>query len=341
MTKTETPSAGEIKAKALEFGADLVGIGDAGRFDGTPDSKDPRSIAPAMKSIVGLGFRVLRGSLRGIESGTNFYQFPAMGIRNIDTRIIPHVLRKLACFLEDRGFEGAALMPEYDRRPCGDPGINPEMAATSKISGRPVAAGKAAPDVIPDHAQAAFLCGLGKQGLGGFFLTPEFGPLQRFAFLLTDAELEPDPIFTGGICDECGKCVRACPGKAISDSEIEECFWGGHRIQRRTLDEWRCAAYYSGACPETNPFLPPAAAENQREVPEEQRLNPEEIRAMRRKLFSYYGGVGDNYAACICGKACQVECFIHLQERGILKRKFKNPFRTEPPWRIAEKTSRP
>ena len=29
------------------------------------------------------------------------------------------------------------------------------------------------------------------------FLSPEFGPMVRFAFLFTDAPLEPDPMYNG------------------------------------------------------------------------------------------------------------------------------------------------
>ena len=67
----------EIKKAAREFGADLVGIGSVDRFEGTPPERDPRFIAPRARSIIGLGFRVLRGSLRGVEEGTHEVRFDA------------------------------------------------------------------------------------------------------------------------------------------------------------------------------------------------------------------------------------------------------------------------
>ena len=329
-----------IKEKAKLFGADLVGIASVERFAGTVPSEDPRHIAPAARSIIGLGFRVLRGSMRGIESGTEFFQYPAMGIRNIDCNIAPHVLRRVACFLEDAGFEGATLMAETDRRHVDNPGINPEGDNTLKYSAIPVAPGKPAPDVQIDFEQAAFLCGLGEIGMGGFFLTPEFGSLQRFAFILTDAELEPDSIASSSLCDQCGKCVEACPGKAII-KEITERDWGGLKVPSWTLDEWQCSAYYSGCNSELNPFLPQDALSSlpyaEQLAQGEKRLTPKEAQEVREIVKSYYGGVGFNVAACICGKACQKECFIHLSENNVLEKQFKNPFRTAEQWRIENK----
>ncbi len=49
-------------------------------------------------------------------------------------------------------------------------------------------------------------CGLGEIGWSKVLLTPKFGPLQRVAFLFTDAELESDPEYVPHLCDNCGKC---------------------------------------------------------------------------------------------------------------------------------------
>lgn len=329
-----------IKEKACFLGADLVGIAPIERFAGTGPEKDPRLIAPAAKSVIGLGFRVLRGSMRGIESGTQFYQYPAMGVRNIDCNIAPHTLRRLACVLEDAGFEGVTLMAETDRRPADQKGTDPERDFSYKYTAIPVAPDKPAPDIQIDFEQAAYLCGMGEIGCGGFFLTPEFGPLQRFAFILTDVELEPDPIVPATLCDQCGKCSEACPGKAIV-RDINERDWNGDKISSWTLDEWQCAAYYSGCCSELNPFLPPGVFDHLPYKEElasgTRRLTKEEAEEVMRIVKPYYGGVGHNVASCLCGRACKTECFIHLSENGKLKRKFNNPFRTEKPWRINSK----
>ena len=64
----------ELKQYAKSFGADIVGITSLDRFEGVPAQMDPRFIMPEAKSMIVMGFRVMRGSLRGIEEGTFFSQ---------------------------------------------------------------------------------------------------------------------------------------------------------------------------------------------------------------------------------------------------------------------------
>ena len=325
-------TSAEVKEVARGFGADLVGIGDIRRFEGVPALRDPRHVAPAAKSVIGLGFRVLRGSLRGVEEGTQFYQFSQMGVVGIDERIAPDVLRRVACHLEDNGYEGVVQRAEPDRRPASDTGANPELRATHKINARPVAPGRPPPDVVMDFNVAAYVCGLGEIGEGGFFLTPEFGPLQRFAFILTDAELEPDPIYAGQrMCDRCGECATACPGKAIIGGERTRRSVNGSVVESAALDEWQCLAYYMGAHAGSNPFLPPGAYDG---IPDggsvargERRLAPDEVERLKPILGAAYAGMNFGYNACVCGKACQRACLAALERRGVLRKRFKTPFR--------------
>ena len=317
-----------VKQFAFRMGADLVGIGSVDRFEGTPPGRDPRFIAPLAKSIIGLGFRVLRGSLRGVEEGTHFYQFPEMGIVHIDEVYAPGVLRRLACFLEDNGFEGVVQRSVPDRRRGDEPGSNPEHLPAFKIAySEPVAPGRPAPDVLMDFNQAAQLCGLGHMGRGGFFLTPAFGPLQRFAFILTDAELEPDPLQGAALCEACGECITACPVSAIDEDG--------------TLDEWQCMGGRMGACLSANPFLSPelvkANPEAERYISGGARFNEAGIAACKGLLEGAYPQVRFGYNPSLCGVACQRACLAQLEGKGILKRKFAAPFRNKASWKVAVK----
>jgi len=309
-----------VKQLAHSLGADLVGIGSMDRFEGTPPESDPRFIAPKAKSIVGLGFRVLRGSLRGVEEGTHFYQFPEMGIVHIDEVYAPGVLRRLACFLEDNGFEGVVQRSVPDRRRGEDSGSNPEHLPAFKIRfSEPVAPGRPAPDVLMNFNQAARLCGLGSIGLGGFFLTAAFGPLQRFAFILTDAELVPDPVQSGRLCDGCGACVRACPVSALgSDGK---------------LDEWQCMGGRMGGALSTNPFLSPEAVkadpEAARYISGGARFTEAGIAACKGLLEAAYPQVRFGYNPSLCGVACQRACLAQLEGKGRLEGKFVTPFRNQ------------
>jgi ferredoxin len=329
-----------IKDKAAEFGADLTGIADISLFEGTPPESDPRFIAPAAKRIIGLGFRVLRGSFRGIEEGTQFYQFMEMGMVSMDERFIPITLRRLACFIEDHGYEAVVQRSNPNRRPASGTGVNPEVRETAKLHARPVAPGKPAPDVLLNFSQAAVICGLGVMGMGGFALTPEFGPFQRFAFILTDAEPDTDPLCgAADLCDKCGKCLKGCPGGAITN-EKEKVTWAGKTFERRVLNEHQCRLYHCGAHSATNPFLRPDAL---KDIPDGDKiaagkitLSPEAAQKATAAAARSYGGTGI-YNPCVCGKACQRECYIHLERRSVLKKHFVNPFRSAEPWHIENK----
>lgn len=74
---------------------------------------------------------------------------------------------------------------------------------------------------IPDlraNAPFAAAAGLGQIGRSGLLLTPEFGPRQRFAFVLTEAEPEETPPFKqASLCPEgCSLCADSCPMNALS-----------------------------------------------------------------------------------------------------------------------------
>ena len=62
-------------------------------------------------------------------------------------------------------------------------------ARRSLQSANPARPGLPPPDVMPQFRIAAYLCGLGEIGLHKLFLSRKFGPLNRQAFILTDAEL--------------------------------------------------------------------------------------------------------------------------------------------------------
>jgi len=323
------------------MGADLVGIGSMDRFEGAPKEMDPRYIFPEAKALIGLAFRIPRGYLRGIEEGTHFYQYPSMGYSSINEVYAPMVLRELSCFLEDHGYEGAAFRNTGARMVrsdiTGSYDESPDFGRRIRFS-EPVAPDRPAPDVMFQFRIAAFICGLGEIGYSKLFLTPEFGPRQRFAYVLTDAPLEPDPLFEGGICDRCMLCVKECPVGAIGADETVKITVAGRELEWGRLAEWQCFHGYAGSNKETNPFLPPDAYD---ELPDgdairrgEKQLTPEQVLEVLRVLGRYYGSAA-GYGAALCGgRGCLRACMVHLEETGALTRQFETPFRKRKPWRL-------
>ena len=60
----------ELKTAIIEFakkdGVDLIGFADRSRFDGVDAQHNPFSIFPEAKTVIMIGKRICRGSLRGI-----------------------------------------------------------------------------------------------------------------------------------------------------------------------------------------------------------------------------------------------------------------------------------
>jgi len=332
----------QVKEYAKECGADLVGIGSLDRFEGAPQEMDPRCIFPEAKAMVGLAFRIPRGYLRGIEEGTHFYQYPSMGYSSINEVYAPMVLRELSCYLEDHGYEGAAFRNTGARMVrsdmTGSYEESPDFGRRIRYS-EPVAPDRPPPDVMFHFRIAAFICGLGEIGYSKVFLTPEFGPRQRFAFLLTDAPLAADPLFAGGICDRCMSCVKDCPIGAISGTETVKVNVAGRELEWGRLAEWQCFHAYMGSVKETNPFLPRDAfkdlPDGDKILAGEKALSPAEVLQVQGILRRYYGAAAQYNSALCGGRGCIRACMVHLEETGKLSNRFEAPFRKRKPWRLA------
>ena len=300
----------ELIKIAKENGADLVGFASAGRFD----KNDPIfKIFPGTKTVIGLAFRVLRGIYRGIEEGSTYYQYTTMAVENMEETIMPMAQLKVAMYLESRGFVALPqrrhqqIMKEHDS-------TNPEVAYDAIYRGRTA-------EVQMDFLDGAIKCGLGEKSLHNTLLTDDFGPMVRWCFVLTDAEFEETPIVEPHLCDGCGKCVKGCPGKAIAaDGRV---------------DPWQCAVYYNGANGTKNPFMPPDAFAGMEDrisiIAGEAQVTPETAKAILDKIY-FYPPAQHAYQCSICGRNCDVECYIHLEEKGVLTKKFKTPFRKREPW---------
>ena len=205
-----------IKQAAFEAGADLCGIGPMSRFKGAPDVMNPSFLFPQAKSCIAMAFRIPRGVQRGIEEGTQFYQYPSMAYGGINEIHAPAVLYHVGKVIEDAGYEAFVYRNTGARGAVSDmdgsPGntLSPEeqIEISKHAKGktahhrsvqftRAVEEGKQPPDLQFQFRLAAVACGLGEIGWSKMLLTPEFGPLQRVAFIFTDAELEYDEMYLG------------------------------------------------------------------------------------------------------------------------------------------------
>jgi len=303
-----------MKEKIIELAkkndADIIGFAPAERFD----KDDPIfKIMPETKTVIGLGFRILRGVYRGIEEGSTYYQYTTMAVENMEETVMPMAQMRVSMLLEENGFvalpqrKHQLIMAEADS-------TNPEVAYDNIYRNKEK-------ELQIDFLNTAIKCGLGEKGLYNVLLTDEFGPMVRYCFILTDAKIEGTKEYTPHLCDKCGECIKACPGKAIDKSG--------------KVDKWQCAVYYNGANGAKNPFMPADAFshfDNRLEIISgEAKVTPETARKILDELY-FYPPINHSYRSSICGRACDIECYVHLEEKGVLTRKFNTPFRKREKW---------
>lgn len=328
-------STKELKKHAKACGADVIKIGSMDNWQGAPKQMDPRYIFPDAKHIIGLAFRIPRGYLRGIEEGTFFSTYEFLGYSGMNWRYMPHVLRQIVCYIEDRGYE-AVPVANWDAFAYNQ---YTDYASThhtkSGFHSRPVSPGKPCPDVAISFKVAAVISNLGEIGWSKMILTPEFGPLVRVAFILTEAPLDNDePILPGTLCDRCMLCAKGCTGNAIPRDRSVKVKVAGMEIEHSDLDISKCSNAYSGGNPKYNPFWDP-----------EYDLKPEDFmdEYLSPKYFGNPKGHGGpcpqimhvrNNPAIEGGRGCLRACLAHLESQGKLTNKFHKQFRRRKEWSL-------
>lgn len=325
MLDTEKLTAKEVKEAAYHFGADIVSIGSIDRWKDIPANQNPKSIMPKAKSVICIGFRIHRGLLRGAEEGTYFSAYTLAGFNDLNKIIAPMAQRQMASFIEDWGYEAVPIM-YYSHNLGGRHNMTTGGAETEEVL----------PDVFIDFRLAGVLCGAGEIGHSRLLLTPEFGPAQRIYFIVTEAELEADPIITG-ICDNCMECVRQCPAKALNykcndNIELENVA----SIKRSKLNAKKCSlAHVNGATSKFAPDEVKAYVQNIFDGTDDLTADgkpfptDEEIKANVIDKVDYVGNAKAMFhsPAALCGDGCVRACLAHLDERGKLSKKFHRRFR--------------
>jgi epoxyqueuosine reductase len=200
-----------IKEHALKIGMDMCGIAPVARFEGAPKGTNPTDFLPGCKSVISIGLRLLDGAIqpimRNFEDGNPRAQgiYGTYGYTMAPNFHLLYAVYDIAQYVERN--TGAAATPTQ---------VGPMMPGMS-ISQR----------------HAAVAAGLGEFGWLSIVLTPQFGPRNRFGAILTTAELEPDPMYSGAkLCNpkKCNICTTVCPTGALSK-------YGEKEAQRVTYKE--------------------------------------------------------------------------------------------------------
>ncbi len=295
-----------IKQKAKELGATVCGIGNVELLKGEDPRRNPFCILPNAKCIIGFGVKVPKGLFNAMDRKAQFYNYTNIGVKYIDETFAEIFLLKMGALIEDEGYDACLQRSIPGFKIKGDKSTNPEVNKIFELQfASPVSDDKPIPDVIIDYNKAAEICGLGKEGLHGKVIAPKYGTFMRYVFIITDMPLDCDQPFGENLCDNCGECLNACPGNAITNNGV---------------DSWQCSVYYRGAH-RSNPFM---TDEFLKDHPEreailngEKHFDSESAQEIYNHLH-FLPNTHLGYVPCLCGKACEMACYKHLKEVGKL-----------------------
>ncbi len=309
-----------------EVGVDGLGVANIERFDGAPPDMDPRAIMPKARSVVVFLKRILRGTCRGVDEGTHWSSYHIYSYGGL-SRMLGTAQSRLLRFTEQHGYDATPLAA---------------MATTREFGPKapPAAPGLPPREVAVHHRIAATLAGLGEIGWSKVFLTREFGPRQRLAMFLTDAELEPDPIETGVLCDRCMRCVAECPAGAIHPQRSVGIEVEGHRIEWNDLDLGKCKLTHFGLNKLSGPFFAKRFPGVRLAIAEQEVtwLEAWDLGWTMFPTMPAINALASSPVACCGARGCIIGC-VKAMERD---ERVTNTFRTRPgfsdgkPWLLDE-----
>lgn len=178
-----------VKQLAHSLGADLVGVARAESFMEAPEGHRPEDLLRGARSVIVLAIHLLDASL---ESAPNREYSVTYSVVN---RELDRTAFLVAKFLQDKGYRALQVpaSPPYD--------VSSNMGDLS-------------------HRHAGYLAGLGVFGKNSLLLTTKFGPRIRLVSIITDAPLTPDKPLNLDLCNDCHKCIQACPAGALKGERI-------------------------------------------------------------------------------------------------------------------------
>ncbi len=216
----------QVKQRAMELGADLVGVAPVERYKNAPLRMSPQGLFPDARYVVVAGMHhpdaiiELDGEPTSHEMGPYSMQVSGMNNRLDDISFL------LARFLEGQGHRTLPISASNIWRYKGYKDLDVHFA----------------PDMA--HRYSAVAAGLGEIGWNGLCLSPQFGPRNRFVSVVTEAELEPTPLYRGEpLCDKCKECVKMCPTDAFRKEvrEITKVIIEDRVFEFPLTNKWRCA----------------------------------------------------------------------------------------------------
>ena len=200
------------------------------RWAHAPAGRRPGDFLPEARSVVVMGLRIPEGSIesnhRAYENGLRhgIFTYMIFGYNKLN-EVLDKAAMKVGLCLEEKIGRKVYFIPSSIPRD--------EYLMMGEMSNR----------------HSAVCAGLGEFGWKGLVLTPEAGPRVRWVQLITDIEIEPNPLYGGPrLCDRsrCRTCIDMCPVKAFSEEEAVEVNIGGRKYAYSKLNRPLCRCGVTG-----------------------------------------------------------------------------------------------
>lgn len=192
----------DLRALVTAENIDYFGVAPVERFRNAPSGHNPCDLLPKAKSVIVLGMRIPAGAIEANNLAYGglrhaIFSYVAFGYNKVNDNL-DRVALQMVLHIEKKH--------RYKAYPIPAGGPRDEYLMMGAMSNR----------------YAAVCAGLGVFGWSGFVLTAQDGPRVRWVSVVTEAKLEPDPLYEGAtLCDRstCDICVQACPVGALSHHE--------------------------------------------------------------------------------------------------------------------------
>ena len=186
LMKTEINSL-MVKQFGSDAGASAVGIASANDFTLAPDGFKPSEVLDGCLSVIVLGVPFPQEAL-----SMNPPEYTALRNAFLTkmTDIAKIVAKKIT---KESGYTTKAISASGGRT------VNGNLYGHISLK------------------HAAELAGIGVVARNYLLTSPEYGNLLWLSAVLTDAELIPDKKLQYNICENCSKCVQACPSGALDN----------------------------------------------------------------------------------------------------------------------------
>ncbi|OAN78634.1 hypothetical protein A8B82_09725 [Sulfitobacter sp. EhC04] len=205
----------ELRALAIECGADDAGLVEIGRTELDPQRDEILKNYPWTKSLVSIVIKMAREPVRGTPRSVSNMEFHRAGHETNE------VAARIVARLQDRGIRA----------------VNPAMGFPMEMEKNPGAA-----VWIVSHKPVAVAAGLGRMGIHRNLIHPKFGNFVLLGTVLLDQEINKvDIAIDYNPCLECNLCVAACPVGAIKpDGEFNfsACFTHNYREFMGGFNDW-------------------------------------------------------------------------------------------------------